>query len=219
MTQMKVALIGDLVASREAGERAKVHARLAAALDRVNTDVPAAVPLRVTVGDEYQGVYDHLGPALQATLRLRLALLPHVDARHGVGRGSITVLSEQPRVEDGPAWWSARQAIESVETEERRAALRGLRTAYAAAEDTRQDTGDAGGPDPAAVNAALTLRDQLLHGVGPESLSVLAGMLAGMTQKDIAAELGVTASAVSQRVRRDGLGALVRADELLGGLR
>jgi len=213
MASIQVALIGDLVGSREAGDRAALHARLVGALDRVNAEQRAAVPLRITVGDEYQGVYDDLGTALRVTLRLRLALLPDVDARHGLGRGSITVLSERPRVEDGPAWWAARQAIESVETEERRAALRGLRTAYVVAEDA----GDAG-PDPAAVNAALVLRDQLLHGVGADSLSVLAGMLTGMTQKDIATRLGVTASAVSQRVRRDGLGALVRADELLGGL-
>jgi hypothetical protein len=211
MSSVQVAVIGDLVASRRAGERPSLHARLVAALDHVNSAVPAAVPLRVTVGDEYQGVYDELGPALRATLLLRLALLPDVDARHGVGRGSIVVLDEEPRVEDGPAWWAAREAIESVATTERRPALRGLRTAYVAGEGRD-------GPDPAAVNAALVLRDQLLHGAGPESLSVLAGMLSGMTQKEIAAELGVTASAVSQRVRRDGLAALVRADELLGGL-
>lgn len=212
MPSDQVALIGDLVASRRAGERAALHDRLTAVLDRVNTDVPPAVPLRVTVGDEYQGVYDDLGSALRATLRLRLALLPDVDARHGVGRGSIIVLTEQPRVEDGPAWWAAREAIETVAATEKRAALRGLRTAYVSAAD------DAG-PEPDAVNAALLLRDQLLHGVGPESLSVLAGMLSGMSQKEIAVDLGVTASAVSQRVRRDGLGALVRADELLGTLR
>ncbi|MFI2706951.1 SatD family protein, partial [Nocardioides sp. CER28] len=188
-----------------------LHARLTAALDRVNAEVRAAVPLRITVGDEYQGVYADLGSALRATLRLRLALLPEVDARHGVGRGTITVLREEPRVEDGPAWWAAREAIETVESTERRAALRGLRTAYVPSEGT-------GGPDPDGVNAALVLRDQLLHEAGPESLSVLSGMLAGMSQKEIAAELGVTASAVSQRVRRDGLAALVRADELLGRL-
>jgi hypothetical protein len=212
MTSIQVAVIGDLIASRRAGGRAALHASLTAAVDRVNHTVRAAVPLRITIGDEYQGVYDDLGSALRATLRLRLALLPAVDARHGVGRGSITVLSEEPRVEDGPAWWAAREAIESVEATERRAALRGLRTSYVAAEDDD-------GPDPAAVNAALVLRDQLLHGVGPESLSVLSGMLDGMSQKEIAADLGVTASAVSQRVRRDGLAAVVRADELLGELR
>ena len=208
----QLALIGDLVGSRRAGERSAVHSRLTAALDRVNGAVPAEVPLRITVGDEYQGVYTDLGSALRASLLLRLALLPDVDARHGIGRGSIVVLTEEPRVEDGPAWWAAREAIVTVATTERRAALRGLRTAYVSAED-------AGGPEPAAVNAALVLRDQLLHGVGQESLSVLAGMLSGMSQKEIAADLGVSASAVSQRVRRDGLGALVRADELLGELR
>jgi hypothetical protein len=218
MPPIQLALIGDLVASRTAGERTALHSRLLEALHRVNAAVPAAVPLRVTVGDEYQGVYDDLGSALRATLRLRLALLPHVDARHGVGRGRITVLSQEPRVEDGSAWWAAREAIETVEVLEGRAALRGLRTAYVAAEDAGPPA-EPSAADPDVVNAALTLRDQLLHQVGAESLSVLAGMLAGMTQKEIAADLGVTASAVSQRVRRDGLAAVVRADELLGRLR
>jgi predicted transcriptional regulator len=44
---------------------------------------------------------------------------------------------------------------------------------------------------------------------------VLRGLLAGSTQRELADELGITASAVSQRVRADGLAALVAADEEL----
>ncbi len=49
-------------------------------------------------------------------------------------------------------------------------------------------------------------------------LSVLRGLLAGRTQREVAASLGVSTSAVSQRVRHDGLGVLLAADELMGGL-
>ena len=169
-------------------------------------------PLRIMAGDDYQGCFVTVGAALQATLRLRLALGAEADIRHGIGWGSVSVLSAEPRVEDGPGWWEARSAIEEVEVAQAKPGSRGLRTAYRRAPKTV-------GPDPDAVNAALVARDQLLAGAGTESLSVLAGMLAGMSQKAIAAELGISPSAVSQRIRRDGLAALIRVDELLGEVR
>lgn len=204
-------LIGDLVGSRLTADRGRVHAALIAAVEVVNRELAPVTPLRITVGDEYQGCFATVGAALRATLRLRLALVSETDVRQGVGWGAVTVLSEQPRVEDGPGWWAARAAIEEVETAEGRAASRTLRTAYRRAEGVP-------GPDEGAVNAALVARDALLASAGRESLSVLAGMLAGMSQQDIAARLGVSRSAVSQRVRRDGLGAVLRADELLGSV-
>jgi predicted transcriptional regulator len=44
---------------------------------------------------------------------------------------------------------------------------------------------------------------------------VLRGLLSHVTQRDVADELGISASAVSQRVRADGLAAIVAAHELL----
>jgi DNA-binding transcriptional LysR family regulator len=210
------ALIGDLVGSRTAGDRAALHAAMLGAIDRINAELGPVTPVRITVGDEYQGCFATVGEALRAALRLRLALLPDVDVRHGVGWGRVTVLSDEPRVEDGPAWWAARTAIEEVAAAQARSASRSLRTAFRRAEDLE---GPDEGPDEAAVNAALVARDALLASAGRQSLSVLAGMLAGMSQQQIAARLGVTPSAVSQRVRRDGLAALVRSDELLGSVR
>ncbi len=205
------ALIGDVVASRGVDDRSALHEALTATLEATNRELVPAVPLRITVGDEYQGCFATVGGALRAALRLRLALQPDVDVRHGVGWGPVSVLSEEPRVEDGPGWWAARAAIETVHAAEARAASRGLRTAY-------ERAGGSPGPDPAAVNAALVARDQLLAGVGEQSLSVVSGMLRGVSQRRIAAELGVSASAVSQRIRRDGLAAVVRVDELFGEL-
>ncbi|MFT4080998.1 MAG: hypothetical protein QM638_00280, partial [Nocardioides sp.] len=103
-------------------------------------------------------------------------------------------------------------AIEAVETAQARAGSRHLRTAYVEAPPAHQPGLEA------AVNAALIARDELLGGLGPLSLSVLAGMLGGMSQTRIAADLAVSASAVSQRVRRDGLRGVLRAGELLAGI-
>lgn len=209
---MAVALIGDVIASRRARDRGLLHERLGEALARVNERLDPPVPLRITVGDEYQGVFATVGDALAASLLLRAALLPERDVRHGVGVGDVGVLQEEPRVEDGPAWWAARDAIVAVKAGESRGPSRTLRTAYVVAD------GVTDAPDPALVNAALVLRDQLVAAASERSLSVLRGLLDGEPQRVIADRLDISPSAVSQRVRADGLGAILTAHDLLGGL-
>lgn len=203
-----IVVIGDLVRSRDAPDRAQVHARLRDALALVNAELSPEDPLRVTAGDEYQGTFARLGDALTATLRLRLALLPELDVRHGIGEGQVTLLQREPRVEDGPGWWEARTAIEEAAALGGRAATRGVRTVYRRVEELD-------GPDVDLVNAALVGRDGLLGAMSARSLSVLRGLLAGGTQREIAVTEGISASAVSQRVRNDGVGLVVAMDEKL----
>ena len=205
-------VIGDLVGSRTKSDRAKVHEAFVAAIEEINREWHPVDPLRITVGDEYQGAFATVGAAIRATFRLRIALDPVVGVRHGISWGETRVLRDDPRVEDGPGWWSARAAIETAEDAENKAASRSVRTWY-------QPVEGAGGPDAAAVNAALIARDELFSRLDRSSVSVLSGMLSGMSQKAMAAELDITPSAVSQRVRRDGLAVIVRADELLGDVR
>jgi hypothetical protein len=206
-------LIGDVVGSRESGDRAGLHRALQDVLDRANRTLRPAIPLRITVGDEYQGAFATLGEALRATLRLGVALAGDVGVRHGLGWGAVEVLSESPRIEDGPGWWAAREAIEEVERSQQKASSRTLRTAFVPAPDAD------GAPDRFAVNAALAARDELLAQLDRRGLSVLDGMLENVTQEEIATRLGISPGAVSQRVRRQGIAALVRVDEMLGQVR
>ncbi|WP_107772834.1 SatD family protein [Nocardioides sediminis] len=210
-------LIGDLIGSRGSADRRRLHRTFADVLDRVNTELCPPTPVRMQVGDEYQGVFASLGDALHASLLVRLALLPDADVRHGIGRGPVEVLSEDPRVEDGPGWWAARAAIERVEEAEGRPGERSLRTAYVATSDPA-GRDEAVVAQEAAVNAALVLRDHLVSGLSPRSVSVLRGLLDGASQRDLAEALGISPSAVSQRVRGDGLGAIIAAHELTRGM-
>ena len=205
-------LIGDVVSSRSAADRPALHGRLAALLEDANTVLRPVVPLRITVGDEYQGCFDTVGDALHAALWLRLHLAPQAELRHGVGWGSVAVLADRPRIEDGPGWWAARGAIELVKREAARPATRQLRTAYRCADDTE-------GPAPDAVNAALICRDQMIGSVSERSLRLLRGTLAGRTQAELAEDEGISASAVSQRARHDGLAVIAASDELLRRVR
>ena len=200
-------LIGDLVGSRSSLDRAALHDRFAEVLRQANTDLRPVVPLRITAGDEFQGGFATVGAAVHASLWLRLALLPD-DLRHGIGWGEVSVLAQEPRVEDGPGWWAARAAIEAAELDATRAATRHVRTAY-----RRYEGVD--GPDPRAVNAALLCRDQMVGSASERSIRLLRGALRGRTQAELATQEGISASAVSQRFRHDGLGVLIAADELL----
>ena len=202
------AVIGDLVGSRTSLDRAGLHRRLVGVLEEANDLLAPVVPLRVTAGDEFQGCFTTVGRAVHATLWLRLALVPDTDLRHGIGWGAASVLTEEPRVEDGPAWWAARAAIESAERDAERAGTRLVRTAYRLADG-------AAGPDPQAVNAALICRDQLVGSASERSVRLLRGALAGHSQAELAAQEGVSASAVSQRMRHDGLAVLLAADAML----
>lgn len=214
-TTSLAALIGDVVGSRTSGDRGHLHDRLDALLTQANAALRPSVPLRITVGDEFQGCFETLGAALHATLWLRLHLAPEADLRHGIGWGGATVLAEEPRVEDGPAWWAARAAIEAVKHDAARAPSRLVRTAYRRAEGSA-------GPDPLAVNAALMCRDQMIGSVAVKtagrSLRLLRGMIDGRTQVELAEEEQISASAVSQRIRHDGLAVVVASDELLKGI-
>jgi hypothetical protein len=221
-TRRVAAVLGDIVGSRGFGDRRRLHDRVAGRLDELNElllveeretgDAWLVSPLRVTAGDEYQGTFTSVGAALRATRWLRLALMPDVDVRQGVGWGPVEVLQDDPRVEDGPGWWAARAAIEAVEEDAARAGHRRRRTAYRLAPGVE-------GPDERAVNAALVLRDELVGGLSDRSLGVLRGLLSGRTQREIADKQDISPSAVSQRVRNDGLAALVATEEMLGGIR
>ena len=218
-------VIGDLVGSRRSADRLTTHDRLVRVLAEVDEWLAATagtdVAPQITAGDEFQGTFTSLGAAVATTLRVRVGLLPDADVRCGIGFGHVLVLQEAPRVEDGPGWWAARSAIEGVAADAARAPFHGLRTRYAVAPESAQAPHGRTGvlaPDPAAVNAALMTRDHLVSSLSSRSLSVLRGLLGGRTQKEIAQSLGISPSAVSQRVRSDGLAVLVAADELLGGL-
>lgn len=205
-------LIGDLIGSRRVEDRGALHDRLVRALTSANEQFASTTPLRITVGDEYQGAFATVGTALQVALRLRLAMLPEFDLRHGVGWGPVRVLVQEPRVEDGPGWWVARDALSLVEAAEGRPATRERRTAYLR-------VAEAGGPDPATVEAMLVLLDSAVARMSARSVTVLRDLMSGATQREVAERMGISPSAVSQRVRSDGLAALLAADQAMGDIK
>jgi len=205
----RATVLGDVVGSRHSTDRPELHRRVAEAL----ADIAAAAidPPAFSVGDEFQGSYPTVGAAIDAALSVRLAVAPDIDMRFGIGWGEVTVLDASTGIQDGPGWWSAREAIEWTAAAQQQPALANVRTAYR--------SGAHGGPDVDAVNAALLCRDHLLGSMDARSLRLLRGLLENTTKKELAAMEGISASAVSQRAARDGLDLLVLASDYLRRLR
>lgn len=202
MPEVVFTVIGDLVASRRSASRSATQNALRAALQRTSRIVAVVDRLEPTVGDEFQGAFASLADATAATLLIRLLLGTHGDARCGIGAGTREVFDAHrvPMLQDGPAWWSARAAIDRFDTP----AHRWQRTWF--------DPGEVG-PPPAPVNAYLLTRDALVDRLNARSRSMLVRALGGASQKQIAAEEGVSASAVSQAFAR-GVGAVRDAQDV-----
>jgi SatD family protein len=205
----KATLIGDVVGSRDAADRRALHRALTTALGDViddSIDAPA-----FTVGDEFQGSYPTVGQAIAAALSVRLALAPAVDVRFGIGWGPATVLDRDTGIQDGPGWWAAREAIEWTATAQRRPGLALVRTSYRTAHPA--------GPAADPINAALMCRDHMLGSLDERSIRILRGLVHNRSKKELADEVGISASAVSQRAGRDGLDLIVTASQYLSDIR
>jgi hypothetical protein len=212
-------VIGDVVGSRSLKDRASAQQAIVDALARVTSTMSPAQRLEPTFGDEIQGGFDTIAEASLATLLIRLELLrlahpsPEAEtpeARHpelvvmrfGIGNGDVRVfeLESQPIRQDGPGWHAARDAIDSL----------GKRsgTRYAGPAGT-------GWPEPAAVNAFLVARDGLVDTLNHRQRRMLLSALHGRTQKAVAAQEGISESAVSQAFAR-GVSAVRDAQKLFG---
>jgi hypothetical protein len=208
-----VALLGDVVGSRGHPDPGRRRRLVADALSLANDRLAPKQPLTPTIGDEFQGLFTDLVSALEATLVVRLAVLGEVDVRFGIGSGRLVTFeaSRAPFDQDGPAWWSAREAVDHVrELSQRHESPRGLRSRWV----------DAGGERPfvvAAVNAFLQCRDELVAGMDPRDAAAMLGLLSGEPLTRIAEAEGVSVSALSQRAIRGGLYAIRRAHVELRG--
>lgn len=187
-------LIGDLVGSRGLPDRAHAQERLGAVLAEVTALVSPLQSLEPTVGDEFQGLFTGLGDATLATLLVRLALVPEIDVRCGLGHGEVTVhdASKRPLLQDGPGWWAARDAVNEIGSRRR--------TWYV-------------GPGAARVNAFLLSRDALVDRLSERGRRMLRMALLGDSQQRIAEVEGISKSAVSQQFAR-GIGAVRDAQAL-----
>ena len=211
------AVLGDIVGSRAHDERASLQDQVRSVLRSVNAAVPATQELVPTIGDEFQGLYEDLPAALEATLLVRVTLIGRADVRFGVGAGDLVLEPgpESPFGQDGPAWWAARDAIgRAAPSARRRESPQGLRTMFA---DARSDEAEPRQRPSfeGLVNAYLCCRDELVGGMDERDARLLLALIQGESRSAAASAEGISSSAVSQRRIRNGSYAIEQATRLM----
>lgn len=207
------ALVADLVGSRGYPDRVEAQRRLSAAIKDLNARFRALIPLKPSVGDEFQGMYETANQALVVTLMLRLSLPDTIDCRFGIGVGNSRTIDDQDGlILDGSAWWAARDAINETK---RRAGGKEhwLRTWIVVSPDAQGSDI----PDADLANAYLLCRDELIRQQTPSSRRALLGQLRGETQQEVAHVLGVTQPSVSSALAKGSSVALSSSTALLWG--
>jgi DNA-binding CsgD family transcriptional regulator len=211
---MVVAVVADIVGSRKLDDRTAAQRILDDTIALVERDLPLAEqPLMPTVGDEQQGVYRELEDALVSLLMIQLRLPDGIAFRFGIGLGEVrSVDSVHGELADGPGWYAARAAIDTVHAREGRAVPR-----------TRTWIVGAPGQDEvmestiAASNAYLLVRDELVGAMSERERRLTYGRLVGRSQLELAEQEGISQPSVSKSLRNAGAAALIEGLAALRG--
>lgn len=116
---MYIALIGDIINSKDYSNRDEVQVLLKNKLKYLNSKYKEALksPITITLGDEFQCLIKEPEVCFRIIDELSLYLsLNGVELRFGIGIGTIeTDINESLSIgADGPAYWNAREAIKVV---------------------------------------------------------------------------------------------------------
>jgi hypothetical protein len=179
-----LAVIGDVVASRGVQDRRELQGRLRKAVDLVNKRYASSIVSHfvLTIGDEFQGLLRSVKEIDRLLALLRSTVHP-VELRMGLGIGELdTALEPIALGMDGPCFHRARAAIERAER----------RSTPIEAEAEMEEP---------CFGIYSLLYAGLRRGWTERQQQVVDLAMSGMSGKSIAAELGITPSAVSQHRR------------------
>ncbi len=193
-----IAVIGDLVGSRQLHDRQGVQEELRALLNEINGEYQDELASRfsLTLGDEFQGVLKGPDRLLMLLVRIKLRLWP-ITVRFGVGLGEITTRIDPAASigADGPAYHMARAMITEV------------KRAQTGKKALRLDTaiGQAGVGPLRAINAGLCL----LHFMETDWTvrqreHIRDSLLGGLNQSEIALRRGVNQSTIQRSLGSAG---------------
>jgi len=154
--------------------------RVGEALRELNDAVPTVLAFERTAGDEFQGVLDDPQEVVDVVLRLVRAGGWSI----GVGAGPVqTPLPPSTRAGAGPAFLSARRAVDAAKQRPARLAVRG-----------------AAPPDAADAQAVLSALAAVVDRRSEQAWEAIALVEDGRTQAEAATALGISRQAVGQRL-------------------
>ncbi|RPH93279.1 MAG: hypothetical protein EHM72_16475 [Calditrichaeota bacterium] len=108
-----IAIIADIIKSKEIDHRNQFQSELAVTLQKINTTSSSIIsPYTITLGDEFQAVYRDGEWLLRDLLTILIKVFP-IQMRFAIGYGGITtdINREKSIGMDGPAFYEAREGL------------------------------------------------------------------------------------------------------------
>lgn len=190
-----IAIIGDIVASKEIAQRGAFQRKLGKVLAQTSAQArQLASPYTITLGDEFQAVYRKADRLFADVVGIMAEIHP-VRARFAFGVGALTtrINPAQALGMDGPAFHEARAALTALKSDRRLLRI--------------------GGQPPdiwALANHLLNFLSHQVEGWSRNRLLVTAGLLRSRPVKEIEADLQISRVAVYKNIRAAAL------DEVVG---
>lgn len=180
-----IAVIGDLVRSKNIKERNKVQQNLQSALNIVNRgNKSLSAPYKIILGDEFQSVYKNADRIFFDLLKIYQSIFPQ-RIRFSVGVGEITAMLADDSVAgmDGPAFYSARKDLLTLKKSES--------LFYLSAEILEKKL----------INQTLALISEEIKSWNENRLKVFVMMNSGFEVTRIADELNLSERAVYKSIK------------------
>jgi DNA-binding transcriptional ArsR family regulator len=192
-----LAIIGDVVRSRELQDRGEFQQRLRGSLSMVNDAFSPFIAsnFMLTIGDEFQGLLNSAEKVPQILALIRSEIHP-IEQRVGIGIGGLDTTLEPTAIGmDGPCFHRARDAIERAKVAQ-----------------TSIEVGTRDFDDAFRIYALLysSIRSQWTA----RQRQVFDLSMMGITGKEVAERLGVSPSAVSQHLSAAGANAVFDATRI-----
>lgn len=186
-----IVLIGDLVGSKKLGkkDREKYQLVLSNVISRINESSDSIIsPLTITLGDEFQAVYDDMAALLADSWSIMAELHP-VRVRFSIGIGEIytPINSDQALGMDGPAFHSARDGMEEMKESG---------SSYSISLGSVEKQPEASKPLVALVKHSLMFISSEVENWKKTRFRVLTMLNDGLPVKEIAGKIGISESAV-----------------------
>ncbi len=189
-----IALIGDIRKSKQLKNRKEVQDKLRDVLEDINVKYESDIAAKfvITLGDEFQGLLFNEKNMLHIIQEIKMRLYP-VELRYGIGIGKIVtdINSEMALGADGPGYYNARNAMETVQQNEKRN--------KAILTDIRLDVGNHENSQIILMNTIFELLKTVELGWTDRQREIIWDMLCHQDgQAEVAKRLGITQSYVQK---------------------
>ena len=181
-----IVLIGDIVSSREIPDRDAFQQKLFSVLAGINAsnNVNRRSPFTITLGDEFQAVYDRTTDIFLNIITIFRGLYPQrVRFSLGVGAIETRINPEQAIGMDGPAFYLARRGIETIKKSPILIHVNGL-----------------GESNASLVNLGLSFVSREMGSWRLGRFMILERLLAGFSVKEIAKEDDVSVQSIYKTI-------------------